>query len=130
MCKCRAFAQAKRDYCYAGKHVVETINLFCKMCNKNIKRYSNHIDGDYMGASYECMNCHSYVQYLDEPNVSWKEEFYFDDLGILLINDFIDNKSYLCSIDSAEFEPILTLPLIDFDKETILNKIKTYILFS
>lgn len=129
-CKCRISALEKQDgFGFKSKHVVEDLNLFCKICNKTIKKYSNHPSDDYYGNSYECMKCRSYILYTSDTNKLWKEEFYFDDLNIMMINEEDDDETLLWKI--SDDKKILSLPRIKFtDKNKIRDKLKTYIIFS
>ena len=81
MCKCKAFIIAKEHYLFPGVHRTATTDFECLMCHSTKRKFSIHggdddVRNDCIGMAVECLNCHSFVRYLDGPD-HMKDEFYF-----------------------------------------------------
>lgn len=126
MCECRIYAQAKREYSDPGKHLFLITDFKCPICD--LSRFNMHgNDGDYGGFTYECERCREYIIYFHNDHKFFKDEFYYLDsverkeTVIVRYNDH-----FFVEMGLKDF----TCPLFEFkNKEELLNKIKTYILY-
>lgn len=125
MCNCKAVTFAKNEGMVPGEHVIGKIDFICPMCRNDDKLWFLHgPSDDYAGYSYECGSCRSYIQYLLDDSF-YKEEFYFDDEKLYLI---LENE---CIIFDSNNKILLIIPPPNFtNREHLLSKVKTYILFS
>lgn len=134
MCKCKCAIIDKRRGYDPGKHQSVVADFLCPMCENKTMRYYMHGETDI--SSYivlECSRCRSYVRYILAGDVM-KDELYFSDSSCLVRErgekDYVWGRNPLLNESSWTDIPAFEITRELFmDKERLLNKIKTYVVF-
>jgi hypothetical protein len=138
MCDCKSFINGEIGDDF-GEHTEVVVNFECFMCKHDAKLFSYHApsginrpnNGGQSGSDYhwyECAMCKTYIKVLSNSLEFVKEIFIIDKFSIakedgriyIWDNNYPDDDSdALCAI----------VPEFPFNKENLLDKIKTCILF-
>jgi hypothetical protein len=124
--RCRICEICSQKSVKIKRHYLRKTNFTCILCRGTHSVYHGPDDGS-AGYSYECNTCHDYIKYSMDDLHIYKEEFYFGEWW--LSQDYEDNTSYIYH-DKHKSIKLPDLIDIGVDPTKLINKIKTYIIFS
>lgn len=134
MCNCRFVTtqdNATERTIESSMHVLITLPIICQSCRSLNYQFSYHHDDTNEEEWYQCTDCNSFIMINGKPYKNYYKEIYqFDELDLIVVKE--DNKNFIYyPVSEMDIEDPcnLELPGFDFNRENVMQKLKTYTTF-